>query len=410
MKVLHTADLHLDRSFEGLKNIPKQLAERLQLANQTTVAAIVDAAIDNQVDLVIFAGDTFHQSRTSIRTQAFFIDELKRLAQAKIPVAMTFGNHDYYVAERYWFDFPDNMILFQKEQIETHYLMTKNQEKVAISGFSYEHSWINENKVADFPAKDVNADLHIGLYHGDTTNNGQQSYAPFSFSEMKAKGYDYWALGHIHQPQVVSADPLIVYPGTPQGHTKKERSVQGVAIVSIASGHATVHFEPVAQVAWQVEAHSLKLTTSLQEALTVLTRNLLDSYKEPARLILKEVQLTETEHLGEEFQRSYENGELLAYLQATLLSQTNQELFLFQIKLGTHSDEEKALITAAPELLQQLEKNYLQSEIFSNTLQELTQNPAFTSVVPIDNDWRERSIEEADQKIKEDFVIQEDQT
>ncbi|MFD1900816.1 exonuclease SbcCD subunit D [Enterococcus termitis] len=221
MKVLHTADLHLDRSFEGLKNIPKQLAERLQLANQTTVAAIVDAAIDNQVDLVIFAGDTFHQSRTSIRTQAFFIDEMKRLAQAKIPVAMTFGNHDYYVAERYWFDFPDNMILFQKEQIETHYLMTKNQEKVAISGFSYEHSWINENKVADFPAKDVNADLHIGIYHGDTANNGQQSYAPFSFSEMKAKGYDYWALGHIHQPQVVSADPLIVYPGTPQGHTKK---------------------------------------------------------------------------------------------------------------------------------------------------------------------------------------------
>ncbi|MFD1900815.1 hypothetical protein GQR36_13940 [Enterococcus termitis] len=154
----------------------------------------------------------------------------------------------------------------------------------------------------------------------------------------------------------------------------------------------------------------MKLTTSLQEALTILTRNLLDSYKEPTRLILKEVQLTETEHLGEEFQRSYENGELLAYLQATLLSQTNQELFLFQIKLGTHSAEEKALITAAPELLQQLEKNYLQSEIFSNTLQELTQNPAFTSVVPIDNDWRERSIEEADQKIKEDFVIQEDQT
>ena len=146
MKVLHAADLHLDRSFEGLRNIPRALAESLQQANQKAVTAIIDIAIKNQVDLVIFAGDTFHQSRTSIRTQAFFIDEMKRLEQAQIPVVLSFGNHDHYVPERYWFDFPENMFLFQKEQVETHYVMTKHQEKVAISGFSYEHSWINEPK------------------------------------------------------------------------------------------------------------------------------------------------------------------------------------------------------------------------------------------------------------------------
>ncbi|GGD00668.1 metallophosphoesterase family protein [Enterococcus wangshanyuanii] len=410
MKVLHTADLHLDRSFEGLRNIPKSLAESLQKANQEAVTSIVDIAIKNQVDLVIFAGDTFHQSRTSIRTQAFFIDEMKRLEQAKIPVVLSFGNHDYYVSERYWFEFPDNLLLFQKEQVETHYLMTKDQEKVAISGFSYQHSWINEHKLSEFPTKDVNADLHIGIYHGDIQSNGQQSYAPFSFSEMKAKGYDYWALGHIHQPQVVSADPLIVYPGTPQGHTKKERNLQGVAIISIASGHATVRFEPVAQVVWQVESYSLKQVASLQEALTVITDHLVNGNKEQGQLLLKELQLTDTEHLGDEFQRSYANGELLSYLQTTVMSQTTQETFLFQIKLVKNSDEQKTLITADPQLLEQLEKNYLQTEIFSNTLQELLKNPLFTSVVTTDSEWRERSIEQADQRIKEDFVIQEDQS
>lgn len=409
MKVLHTADLHLDRSFEGLKNSSTQISEKLQQANHEVITAIVDIAIRNQVDAVILAGDTFHQSRTSIRTQAYFIDEMKRLDQAKIPVIMSFGNHDYYVAERYWFDFPKNMFLFQKEQVETHYFMTKNQEKIAVTGFSYEHPWINDDKLSAFPTKDAAADLHIGIYHGDTTNNGQQNYAPFSFSEMKTKGYDYWALGHIHQPQVVSADPLIVYPGTPQGHTKKERTVQGVAIVSIESGHATVHFEPVAKVTWQVEKYSLRQAKSLQEALSLLTEHLLKEETRGGQLILTEIKLTDTEQLGEEFRISYENGELLHYLQTTLLQQTNHSLFLFQVEVMTDDLDKKVMITADPELLKQLEHNYLQPEIFSNTLQELIQNPVFSSIVQINEEWRERSIEQADQKIKADFVIQEDQ-
>ncbi|MGM0219331.1 metallophosphoesterase family protein [Enterococcus sp. AZ126] len=410
MKVLHTADLHLDRSFEGLKKSPKQIIEKLQDANHEVVTSIVDIALENQVDAVIFAGDTFHQSRTSIRTQAYFIEEMKRLDQAGIPVIMTFGNHDYYVAERYWFDFPKNMFLFQQEHVETHYFMTKNQEKVAVSAFSYEHSWINDNKLSAFPAKDPAADIHIGIYHGDTVNNGQQNYAPFSFNEMKTKGYDYWALGHIHQPQVVSAEPLIVYPGTPQGHTKKERAVQGVAIVSIESGHATVRFEPVAKVTWQVEKYSLSNTRSLQESLSILTELLLKEKANNKQVVLKEIKLTDIEQLGEEFQLAYENGELLQYLQTTLLQQTNRSLFLFNVHMMTDDLDKKMTITAAPELLTQLEKNFLQPEIFSNTLQELVQNPLFFSIVQINEEWRKRSIDHADQKIKEDFVIQEDRS
>ena len=386
MKLLHTADLHLDRSFEGLKNSPKQIAEKLQQANHKAITAIVDIAIRNQVDAVILAGDTFHQSRTSIRTQAYFIDEMKRLDQEGIPVIMSFGNHDYYVAERYWFDFPKNMFLFKKEQVETHYFMTKNQEKVAVTGFSYEHPWINEDKLSGFPTKEAGVDIHIGVYHGDTTKNGAQNYAPFTFSAMKSKGYDYWALGHIHQPQVVSADPLIVYPGTPQGHTKKERTVQGVAIVSIEAGHATVRFEPVAQVSWQVEKYSLRQAGSLQEALSILTELMLKAGPTSGQLLLKEIQLTD------------------------IVQQTNHSLFLFRVEVVAEDLTKKVMITAAPELLGQLEKNYLQPDIFSNTLQELVQNPLFSSVVSINEEWRERSVEQADQKIKEDFVIQEDQT
>lgn len=70
MKLLHTADLHMDRSFEGLTGIPTALAKRLREANQQLLMNIVTVAIRETVDLVIFAGDTFHQSQTSISMQA----------------------------------------------------------------------------------------------------------------------------------------------------------------------------------------------------------------------------------------------------------------------------------------------------------------------------------------------------
>jgi exonuclease SbcD len=407
MKILHTADLHLDRAFEGLRSIPSEFSETVQKANPNVLKAIVEIALRHQVDAVIFAGDTFHQSRTSIRTQAYFIDEMKRLEQASIPVLMTFGNHDYYIEDRYWFDFPKNMHLFCREQVETHYFMTKNHEKIAVSGFSYEQAWINQNKLADFPAKDPTVDIHIGIYHGDTTNSGQQNYAPFSLQEMKNKGYDYWALGHIHQPQIISAEPLIVYPGTPQGHTKKERAVQGVALVNIENGHAAVSFEAVAEIVWHYAEYSLEKVPTQQAVLQQLVEYLADN-THSVSLVLTELLLTNTAHLGEEFRLSYESGELLQYLQAKLLTIT-QQTYLHALTLADEDQSQKTRIKAAPALLKQLEMIYLQSDIFSSTLDELLKNPLFTAAVQVDNEWRSRCVQQADRIINEDFVIQEDQ-
>lgn len=408
MKLLHTADLHLDQSFEGLRNLPTVIKERLQQANEATLTNIIDLALKEQVDIVLFAGDTFHQSRTSIRTQAFFMDALKKLEEADIPVIISFGNHDYYIKERYWFDFPSNVVLFEKEQVETFHFMTKKQEKIAVSGFSYEHPWINQDMLSMFPTKDINVDSHIGIYHGDTTVNGQQNYAPFSFREMKEKGYDYWALGHIHQPQIVSAKPLIVYPGTPQGHTKKENQLKGVALVQVQNGHSTVHFESVAMTTWQTESYDLTNYKTVQEALSFLVEELVSKNNGKEQFLLTQVQLSGIEALGEEFMISYENGELLQYLQEAVLRQTNQTCFIFNILLKEQQAQAKILIPANPELLSKLEQTYLQPAIFADTLKELTQNPLFHTAINVDENWREQSLSAAEQVIKADFIIQED--
>lgn len=407
MKVLHTADLHLDRSYEGVKQIPHSWMKKLAKANHQTLTTIVDLAIRHQVDLVILAGDTFHQSRTSVQTQALFIEAMKRLEQAEIPVAMTFGNHDYYQADKYWFSFPKNMHLFFSEVVTTQYITTKKKETIALTGFSYEHPWLEEDKLSEFPSKDPTATLHIGIYHGSPAKQETMNYAPFAIGEMKAKGYDYWALGHIHQPEIVSKTPLIVYPGTPQGHTIKERLVQGVAIVTIDPGHATVHFEPVATIGWQVITCSLAGIQTLPAALERIQQLLLtegEAAQQPLHIVALE--LEDTEQLGDEFMRSYVSGELLHYIQATVVEKSQQTMMVFRVVDHTQGKQDKIRIHADPALLEQLEKNYQQPAIFTNTLEELVTNPLFVSGIQIDDLWRKQSIQQANEKITKDFLIQ----
>lgn len=407
MKLLHSADLHLDRSFEGLKAFPEQVGQKLQDVNKRVLHNLIDTALKNQVDAVIFAGDTFHQSQTSIQTQAYFFEGLERLIKEDIHVMISFGNHDYYSAERYWFDFPKQVFLFEQEDVETHYFVTRNNERVAVSGFSYLHPWIEENKLSEFPLRASEADIHIGIYHGELSTNRDSRYAPFALSEMKALGYDYWALGHIHKPEVLSADPLIVYPGTPQGHTKKEIGVQGVGVVNLGNGPATIRFEETAEVYWEKTRYSLKEYCTKKEALTFLEKGLFDEATHRQTFLLKEIVLTDIEQLGEAFQIACTNGEILSYLQKKT-AETGR-LFVFQLSTKGESSFQKIPIRASAQLLEQLEKNYLQPEIFAEAAKELLQQPQFSKMQPIDALWREKCIERADQHIKEYFMIKEDQ-
>jgi len=409
MKVLHTADLHMDRSFEGITNVPSHLAQRFIQANQVLLKTITELAIEQAVDLVIFAGDTFHQSRTSIMMQSFFIDELVRLKEANIPVVLTFGNHDYYAKERYWFHFPENVYVFDSEEVTTIQLETAAGETVFVTGFSYEHPWIEAEKLQEFPVRNSAADIHIGVYHGEMTKKNNQNYAPFSLADMKAKGYDFWALGHIHQPQVINQTPLIIYPGTPQGHTKKERELNGVALVTIQNGRTEIEFEPVATIQWYQKSYSLKQANNTQEVLAHLLTAISKDFAGLTTFNLVEVQLADLDTVDQTVQLALENGELLSYLQKQLLAKTADQVFVFALSQAKAAETTaaKVFLPANPALLQQLETIYLDTNIFSDTTKELFQHPTLAALIDINQVWQKRCISVADRLILADFLIQE---
>jgi DNA repair exonuclease SbcCD nuclease subunit len=77
--------------------------------------------------------------------------------------------------------------------------------------------------------------LHTAL----TGDRGHAPYAPCHPDELAAKGYDYWALGHVHGFEVVRAEPHIVFPGNLQGRNIRETGPKGAALVTVNDGRVT---------------------------------------------------------------------------------------------------------------------------------------------------------------------------
>lgn len=389
MRFIHVADLHFDRTFEGLsEEIPVDFLKKLNQANEKTLKNIVTTAIAQQVDFVIFAGDTFHQMNPSLKNQQLLMAQFQQLAHAEIPVYLIFGNHDYYEESRYWFSFPENVVLFETETVKSIVATTKNEEKYAISGFSYRHQYLKAEMVKHFPARNLEVDYHLGLYHGDIND---ANFAPFSLNELKSKNYDYWALGHIHQPTKLSDE--IIYPGTPQGHTKKERDLGNVLLVELAKNELTVTRIPVAALRWQKKTISLADCENNAAVVSYLTKQLTPLTENTA--MLYEITLANTAHL-QNFTAMITNGQL----QDLLNQQWPDLVFVHTLKL--EEVKEKISLPASEALKTQLLQEFSHEEIFNEVLAELAGNKNTTRLLA-DPTFRQEVLAQVAEELNQQF-------
>ncbi|MDR3156746.1 MAG: metallophosphoesterase [Lactobacillales bacterium] len=273
IRFLHVSDLHIDRAFEGVRPTEELFSNRLLLANEKTLKKIIDVAIERKVDFLIFAGDTFHRTFSSPKTQKVIASALSRLRDLDISVFLVFGNHDYYEESRFWFRFSENVHLFTEEDVSTVMKTTKSGAKVAISGFSYRRPWISERKILDFPERLKDIDYHLGIYHGELGGENSR-YAPFSLQEMQTKRYDYWALGHIHQAEVLDSEGRIRYAGAPIGHTRKEKNSHCVNLVELDQEVLKVEEISVAALVFQVLSCDVSEIQNMEDLRLYLQRRI----------------------------------------------------------------------------------------------------------------------------------------
>ena len=91
---IHTADLHLDSPFRGLRQVDGEIADLLKDATFRAFDNVVELALRNKVDFLLVAGDVYDAADRSLRAQLKFADGLKKLAVAGIRSLVCHGNHD----------------------------------------------------------------------------------------------------------------------------------------------------------------------------------------------------------------------------------------------------------------------------------------------------------------------------
>lgn len=313
MKFIHAADLHLDTPFLGLKTAPADLWAQIYQSTFTAFAKIVDAAIQEQVDFVCLVGDLYDRAERSIQAQLFLQKQLQRLADADIPVYLSYGNHDYMQDAAAELPLPANTHVFPSNGA-TLTLMTHDHQKVALTGFSYAQRWVEKDMTPLYPVKAA-ADFHIGLLHGSQSGirSPHAVYAPFTLTELNQKHYDYWALGHIHQHQLLQKQPPVVYAGNPQGRHPNEAGERGYYLVRQNGQQLVPEFHSVAPIQWQTCTVSVAGAVRLTTIINAITKALA-TFKQPQSLLLKVV-LTHSQQLSPALLQRIENGELLDYFQ-----------------------------------------------------------------------------------------------
>lgn len=247
MRFLHAADLHIDSPLRGLNRFEGAPVARLRGATRQAMTRLVDLAIDEKVDFVLIAGDLYDRDWQDFHTGLFVREQMVRLGRAGVKVFIVQGNHDAQGVISRQLPWPDNVKVFSSRSAETVRL---DDLRVAIHGHSFPDREVPEDLVPGYPMA-VPGYLNIGLLHTSLTGaEGHDTYAPTSLDTLRSKGYDYWALGHVHARQVVCDEPRVVYPGNLQGRHARETGPKGCELVSVAGGKLDTTFVPLDVVRW----------------------------------------------------------------------------------------------------------------------------------------------------------------
>ena len=333
MRFIHTADLHIDSPLRGLSRYANAPVERLRAATRRAFEALVDLAIDERVDFVLIAGDLYDRDWQDFHTGLYVREPMVRLQRAAIRVFIVQGNHDAQGVITRQVPWPDNVHVFTHRKATTEKIESLG---VAIHGHSFSDRAMPDDLVPDYPAA-VPGLFNIGMLHTSLNGiAGHDTYAPTSLPMLKTRGYDYWALGHIHARQVVCESPRVVFPGNLQGRHARETGAKGCELVEVIGGVMTARFVPLDVVRWHQMAVDLTGMNSLDDlpravtqALTAATQNAGDLLHAVRVLLAGETALQAIE--------ARQPGTLAAAVQAAAQDVTDAEVWVEQVRLDLRS-------------------------------------------------------------------------
>lgn len=258
MKFLHAADIHLDSPLRGLDRYEGAPVDEIRGATRKALGNLVSLAIDEDIDFVILAGDLFDGDWPDFNTGLFFVQQMARLGLQNILVYAVRGNHDAESKITRKLPWPKNVHFFSSRKPES---ITLDDIDVVIHGQSFATPKVIDDLALGYPAA-VPGKINIGVLHTSLDGReGHATYAPTSLNVLKSRGYDYWALGHVHKREVVNTGPLVVFSGNTQGRHIKEMGSKGCELVTLEGGILRTEHRSLDVLRWhsiEVDANGAK--------------------------------------------------------------------------------------------------------------------------------------------------------
>jgi len=232
-KFIHAADIHIDSSLHGLERYEGAPVEEIRSATRRAFDNLIELAIDEEVAFVLLVGDLYDGDWKDYNTGLYFVERMGRLHEAGIRVFIVAGNHDAASQITKHLRLPNNVSLFSTKSPERVILDDLN---VAVYGQGFATRAVTDDLSQDYPQGDPQL-FNIGLLHTCLDGKpGHEPYAPCTVDGLRSKGYQYWALGHVHKREELSQETWNVFPGNIQGRHIRELGPKGCTLVTVDRG------------------------------------------------------------------------------------------------------------------------------------------------------------------------------
>ena len=347
-RFLHAADIHLDSPLKGLQGYTGADAERYRTATREAFDRLVETAIDKRVDFLVIAGDLYDGEWRDFSTGLYFVSRMGRLREAGISVYLLYGNHDAESVITRRLELPTNVHVFAADRPSTYVL---EDFGVAVHGQSFAERAVVENLVPGYP-QPVPGAFNVGVLHTALEGMGDHArYAPCSLADLIGKGYDYWALGHVHQGQVLHEVPHVVFPGNLQGRHVRETGPKGVCLVSVRDHEvAAVEFIALDVVRWsrvQVPVEDVRSLANVHERVRAAIESAVAAEADGRLLVMRLVLVGRTDLHA---RLAASNEALLAEAQASSLALGEGIAWVEKVEVETRPESTTSPAASIPAL------------------------------------------------------------
>ena len=237
MKIIHTADLHLDSKMTA--NLSKEKAKIRKTELLNTFVRMVDYAVKNDVEAILIAGDLFDTKVVSATALNVVKNEIT--SHPDIDFYYIKGNHDkngfYDEASE---EVPDNLKLFGDDW--TCYELSQSG-RVKLYGIELNEG--NAARVQEAFSPDP-YDINIVMMHGQESEAVLKDKAEIiNLKLFKNKGINYLALGHIHEYkcEALDGEGKYCYCGCLDGRGFDECGDHGFVLLTVDEENRTVSDE-----------------------------------------------------------------------------------------------------------------------------------------------------------------------